>query len=297
MTQHTPDTSSNRSESPEAAQSVPNVGLYQFPGPPPAHIPGFHYSLPHATPGATLQNAPANAFTGAANMHAPFVNHQGPVFVMGFAPPVASQAPGKKRAAGVLNGPPAKRANTGPSAMKDDPLFEPILDQHGQPNGKFRCLKDGMVLNPDSYQKHLKTKKHRGSKLEKYACPGCLKTYGRRDACKRHYYASACGRSRAGLPEPPFLAVPAAGNSNLVPSVVVPTMTFTFYHTYATPVPQHAQTALPAADAPQPRGTPAFAAPDPALFQLANDTVPEPAEDDKDAEFRDNNEMRDADED
>ncbi|KAG1743768.1 hypothetical protein EDD22DRAFT_920003 [Suillus occidentalis] len=209
-------------------------------------------------------------------MHAPFVNHQGVVFATGFAPPVVPQAAGNKRAAGVLNGPPAKRANTGPSAINADPLFEPILDQHGQPNGKFRCLKDGMVLKPDNYQKHLKTTKHRGSKLEKYACPGCLKTYGRRDACKRHYYASACGRSMAQLPEPSFLAVPVAGNSNLGPPVVVPTMVFTYYH----PMP-------------------AFAAPGAALFQPANDTVPEPAEDDEDddAESWKNNEIEMRDED
>ncbi|KAG1743763.1 hypothetical protein EDD22DRAFT_958727 [Suillus occidentalis] len=163
-----------------------------------------------------------------------------------------------------------------------------MLDQHGQPNGKFRCLKDGMVLKPDNYQKHLKTNKHQCNKLEKYACPGCLKTYGRRDACKRHYYASACGRSMAGLPEPSFLAVPAAGNSNLVPPVVVPTMHFTYNHPYAMTVPQHAQTALPAAGAAQPWGMPAFAAPGSVLPKPANDTVPEPAKDDeehKDAEF------------
>ncbi|KAG1743764.1 hypothetical protein EDD22DRAFT_919974, partial [Suillus occidentalis] len=198
-----------------------------------------------------------------------------PVFATGFAPPVAPQAAGKKRAAGVLNGPPTKRANTGPSAIYADPLFEPILDQHGQPNGKFRCLKDGM----------------------KHAYPVCLRTYGRRDSCKRHYYASACGRSMAGLPEPSFLAVPAAGNSNLVPPVVVPTMHFTYHHPYAMTVPQHAQTALPAAGAAQPWGMPAFAAPGPALPQPANDTVPEPTKDDeehKDAEFRDNNETRGA---
>ncbi|KIK38150.1 hypothetical protein CY34DRAFT_809699 [Suillus luteus UH-Slu-Lm8-n1] len=176
-------------------------------------------------------------------------NHQGPVFATGFAPPVAPQAPRGRR------------------AIYADPLFAPILDQHGQPNGKFRCLKDGMVLKPDNYQKHLRTNKHRGSKLEKYACPVCLRTcvYGRRDSCKRHYDNSACGRSRAGLPEPSFLAVPAAGNSNLVPPVVVPTMHFTYHHPYAMTVPQHTQTAFPAAGAAQPWGMPAFAAPGPAL--------------------------------
>ncbi|KAG1762338.1 hypothetical protein EDD22DRAFT_892087 [Suillus occidentalis] len=227
-------------------------------------------------------------------MHAPFVNHQGPVFATGFAPPVVPQAAG---AAGDLNGPPAKRANRGPSAIYADPLFTPILDQHGQPNGKFRCLKDGTVLKPDNYQKHLKTNKHRGSKLEKYACPVCLKTFGRRDSCKRHYDTSACGRSRAGLPEPSFLAVPAAGNSNLVPPVVVPTMAFTHDHLYAVSVPQHAQTALPAAGAAQPWGTRAFAAPGAALFQPANDTDEEDDDFWSKNELRRYYELRDADED
>lgn len=107
--------------------------------------------------------------------------------------------------------------------------------------------------------------------------------FGRRDACERHYdFTSPCGRSRAGLPRPSFSAVPAAGNSNLVPPVVAPTMAFAYQVWSAMPVPQHAQTALPAAGAAQSWGTGA------ALFQLANDTA-ERAEDDEadDAEFYD----------
>ncbi|KAG1743774.1 hypothetical protein EDD22DRAFT_973159 [Suillus occidentalis] len=190
-------------------------------------------------------------------------NHQGPVFATGFAPPVAPQAPRGRR------------------AIYADPLFAPILDQHGQPNGTFKCLKDGTVLKPDNYRKHLETAKHLGVKLEKYVCPVCLRIFARLDACKRHYYfLSPCGRSRAGLPEPSFSAVPAAGNSNLVPPVVVPTMAFGYQASSAMPVPQHAQTALPAAGAAQSWGTRAFAAPGAALFQPANDTA-KPAEDDE----------------
>ncbi|KIK37383.1 hypothetical protein CY34DRAFT_461763 [Suillus luteus UH-Slu-Lm8-n1] len=156
-------------------------------------------------------------------------NHQGHVFATGFAPHVAPQAPRGRR------------------AIYADPLFAPILDEHGQPNGTFKCLKDGTVLKPDNYRKHLATARHRGKKLEKYACPVCLRTFGRLDACERHYDStSPCGRSRAGLPRPSFSAVPAAGNSNLVPPVVVPTMAFGYQAWSAMPVPQYAQTALPA---------------------------------------------------
>jgi hypothetical protein len=123
MNQYTHDASSNRSESPDAARYAPNTGLYQFPGPQPAYIPGFYYSLPNAIPDATLQNAPANAFTGAANTHV----NQGPVFAMGFASPVVSQAPGENRIAEVVEGPHAKRAKAGSSAMQDDPLFVSFL--------------------------------------------------------------------------------------------------------------------------------------------------------------------------
>ncbi|KIK39516.1 hypothetical protein CY34DRAFT_14332 [Suillus luteus UH-Slu-Lm8-n1] len=270
MNQYTPDASSNRSESPDAARYAPNTGLYQFPGPQPAYIPGFYYSLPNATPDATLQNAPANAFTGAANT---YIN-QGPVFAMGFAPPVVSQAPGEKRIE-VVEGPHAKRAKAGSSAMQDDPLFQPMLDANGKPTGRFKCIKDGMVLYPDSYRKHIKTKKHEGTKSERYKCPVCPKRFGRRDACKRHYDLSECGRSTAWLLQPLSLAGPAAASSSLVPPVVVPTMAFTYHHPYVMSVPQHTQTAPPPAGAPQSWGIPTFAAPGPAHFQTANDMVPE----------------------
>ncbi|KAG2752867.1 hypothetical protein P692DRAFT_20829767 [Suillus brevipes Sb2] len=262
MTQDTPDTSSNRSESPEAAQYMPHNGLHGF-------IPGLHYSVPTA-----------NAYTGAINMYAPqgpvYATEfappvvfqaeaaQAPVLATGFAPPVVSegQAPGTKRAATDSEGPHAKRAKTGPTAISDDPLFEPMSDEHGQPNGKFKCTKDGMVINAESYRKHIKTKNHLGIKLEAYRCPGCSKTYARRDSCKRHYYGSACGRDMIGLPKPSFLAVPAAASSSVVPPVVVPTVAFTYHHPHV--MPQHAQTALPAPAAGAPHH--AFAAIDPALL-------------------------------
>jgi hypothetical protein len=54
---------------------------------------------------------------------------QAPVLATGFAPPVVSegQAPGTKRAATDFEGPHAKRAKTGPTAISDDPLFVSFL--------------------------------------------------------------------------------------------------------------------------------------------------------------------------
>lgn len=169
-----------------------------------------------------------------------------------------------------------------------------MLDANGKPTGRFKCIKDGMVLYPDSYRKHIKTKKHEGTKSERYKCPVCPKRcvskfltqarliiniivirFGRRDACKRHYDLSECGRSTAWLLQPLSLAGPAAASSSLVPPVVVPTMAFTYHHPYVMSVPQHTQTAPPPAGAPQSWGIPTFAAPGPAHFQTANDMVPE----------------------
>jgi hypothetical protein len=117
--------------------------------------------------------------------------------------------------------------------------------------------------------------------------------FGRRDACKRHYDRSECGRVTAWLLQPLSLAGPAAASSSLVPPVVVPTMAFTYHHPYVMSAPQHTQTAPPPAGAPQPWEMPTFAAPAPAHFQTANDTVPEHDEDDDDdAEFWGKNEIR-----
>lgn len=93
-----------------------------------------------------------------------------------------------------------------------------MLDEHGQPDGKFMCVRDRMVLNPQSYIKHIKTKKHLGYKLEIFECPACSMTcvskfptparliinivvvirYTRLDAFKRHFHGGKCRKVAAG---------------------------------------------------------------------------------------------------
>jgi hypothetical protein len=167
-----------------------------------------------------------------------------------------------------------------------------------------------MVLNPESYLKHIKTKKHVGHKIERFKCPVCSKTYvsklltqvrliinivvvirfTRLDACKRHFHGGKCGKSAAGE---------ASTSSSSVTPVMVPTMAFTYPYPCPMPVPQHMQTAPPATYAPQPPwAMPTFAVPGPCLSQPENDTAIEPAEDDDDdddddADFWENNEIRD----
>jgi hypothetical protein len=198
-----------------------------------------------------------------------------------------------------------------------------VLDKHGLHNGKFKCTKDGAVLFPESYLKHLRTTKHLGFKLEKFKCPGCPKKcvsdfsilarliinvvviirYARRDAWKRHFDNSKCEKAVAGGPPPSFSPGPASASSDIVAPVMAPTMAFTFSHPCyptAMPVPQHVQAVPPAAGAPQPWALPTFAVPGPCLPQPQNNTVAEPVEDDEDdfddPDFWENNEIWDADE-
>lgn len=272
MTQSTPNASSSHSfESSNVAQHMPNTSMHmgQFPWLQLGYIPhsGFDYPPPNVTHGAILKDAPvaslpsaglgvahhASSFPGAANHYAPpmqhqgyLYQHQGPEFATDFAPPLVPQvlglSAGEKRVAEDLGGHHAKRTKINPGGMKNDPLFRPMLDEHGQPDGKFMCVKDGMVLNPQSYLKHIKTKKHLGYKLEIFKCLVCSMTYARLDSCKRHLYGRKCGKAAAGGPPPSFSAGPASASSCVVAPAMVPTMAFTYAYPYPTPVmsvPQH----------------------------------------------------------
>ncbi|KAG2739080.1 hypothetical protein P692DRAFT_20841535 [Suillus brevipes Sb2] len=53
-----------------------------------------------------------------------------------------------------------KRAKTTSGGMRNDPSFRPVLAEYGLHNGKFVCTKDGVVLYPESYLKHLRTRIH-----------------------------------------------------------------------------------------------------------------------------------------
>lgn len=268
MIQSAFDASSNGSESSTAAQYTSNTGFHmnQFHWLQPGHFPqpGFHYPAPNATPGATPRLATV------------------------IAPPPVPQIPGssagiKKRGTQDLCRQQTKLAKTIPSEIRNDTLFRPVLDEHGQYTGKFVCSKDGTVLNPRSYLKHTRTAKHKGYNQERFQCPVCSRTYARHDARKRHFDTSKCGKAVAGGPPPSFSAEPASTSSGVVAPVMVPTMSFTYSHPYSIPsmpMPQHVQAVPPAAGVPQPLTMSTCAVPEPCLHQPDNNTVLESAEDD-----------------
>jgi hypothetical protein len=189
----------------------------------------------------------------------------------------------------------------------------PMLDEIGQPDGKFMCVKDGMVLNPQSYLKHIKTKKHLGYKLEIFECPACSMTcvpkfstparliidivvvirYTRLDACKRHY-GGKCRKAAAGGPPPSFSARPASVSSCVVAPALVFTMAFT---TPVMSVPQHVHIAPPENCITQPCGTPTVIDPIHCLPQSSetaiNAEATEGGEDDEDPDFWEVNEIQD----
>ncbi|KAG1886136.1 hypothetical protein F4604DRAFT_1724843 [Suillus subluteus] len=217
----------------------------------------------------------------------------GPRLATGSASSSLPQAPGfsvgKKRVAEDLQDRDVKRTKICPDGMKNDPLFKPLLDQHGQPNGTFVCSKDGKVLNSESYLKHLRTNKHLGLKQRKFKCPGCSKSYSRRDACKRHWDES-CGKLAAdGAGQSYSAACKRSMRSASAAPVTAPTTGF----------------APPAACVTQWYGTPSFANPALCLSQSPeNNTVAVPAEDDgedddddnDDPDFWEANEIKDVDE-
>ncbi|KAG1793976.1 uncharacterized protein HD556DRAFT_460541 [Suillus plorans] len=209
---------------------------------------GGPYSLPTAAahppqdPSATPLYHQPISFPGAANPYAALVPHQGylhqnhgSVLATGSAFSSLPQAPriNQKHVVEHLHYHDVKQAKIAPGGMKNDPLFTPVLDRLGQPNGTFVCSRDGMVLNPGSYLKHLKTKKHLGFKLEKFKCSGCPKTYTRRDAYKRHLINSKCGQSTAVDALLPYSASQNSTSSASAAPAMAPTTALTHSHLYS----------------------------------------------------------------
>ncbi|KAG2739079.1 hypothetical protein P692DRAFT_201873470 [Suillus brevipes Sb2] len=92
------------------------MNQFHLPQPGYFHHPAFHYPAPNVIPGAT----PGLATT--------------------FDPPPVPQAPGSS--AGVKNASHKFWVDKNPSTsnkMMKGPLFMPVLDEHGQHNGKFVC--------------------------------------------------------------------------------------------------------------------------------------------------------------
>ncbi|KAG2136516.1 uncharacterized protein EDB93DRAFT_782049 [Suillus bovinus] len=180
--------------------AVANVSCATCSGP---HPPPNASAAPPQNPSAPLmrhQPFPSISFPAVANpcilpiLHQGCPNqHQEPELATGSASSSLPQVP-KRTAKDIERD--IKRSKVVPGGMKNDPLFTPVLDQSGQPNGTFTCSRDGMIIHPESYSRHLRTRKHLGFKLEKFKCSDCSKTYTRADAYKRHFVNGKCDQSK-----------------------------------------------------------------------------------------------------
>ncbi|KAG2365488.1 hypothetical protein BDR07DRAFT_1374290 [Suillus spraguei] len=169
--------------------------IQSTPYPSPQHPsvpPLYHQPFPlSALPRAVIPYAPPAPHQGYLHQY------HGPGLATGSASSSLPQAPsflvGQKRIAESLQDRDVKLTGTSCNGIQNDPLFKPVLNRCGQPEGTFKCSKDGMILHPASYLKHINTQKHLGFKLEKFKCPGCSKSYTRRDTCRRHW-DNGCGK-------------------------------------------------------------------------------------------------------
>ncbi|KAG2044617.1 hypothetical protein BDR03DRAFT_1004903 [Suillus americanus] len=277
-----------------------------------APLPGVDAGVAHHEfqAGPHGHSPPAVADISSATYDGPFPPHQGylhqnhkPGLPTPFAPlfvPRATSLPvGKKRVAEDLEERDVKRSKIASSKINNDPLFKPVLNRHGQPNGTFVCSKDGMVLHPEGYLKHLRTKNHLGYKLEKYECPrsSCTRTYARRDACKRHW-DNSCGKLAPEGARQSYADACKNFTSSASPAPVTePTTAFTYSCPYPMPVTSESEHAPWVS---QFYRTLAVADPVICLSQSPeNDMVTEPTEDkddEDDADFWEANEIRDTDE-
>ncbi|KAG1793958.1 uncharacterized protein HD556DRAFT_457410 [Suillus plorans] len=258
------------------------------------------------------QPFPSISFSGGTNPYAApiphqgyFHQHHGPGLATGFVSSSLPQAPSfsvsQKCIAEDLDRH-IKQSKIVPGGMKNDPLFTPVLDELGQPKGTFVCSRDGMILNPESYLRHIRTKKHLGFKLEKFKCHHCSKTYTRRDAYKRHFVNGKCEQSTAVDASSEY-STSENSTSSASAAPVTPTMAFTCSYPYpmlATSMSQNMQIAPPATYITQSCGTPTVVDPVLCLSQSSRTSmIAEPEEeeddddDDDDAEFWEGNEIKD----
>ncbi|KAG1771202.1 hypothetical protein EDD22DRAFT_947995 [Suillus occidentalis] len=260
MTLSIPNASSSHdSNSSHATKNMPNTGMHigPFPWPkPPFGVP------PNETHGVSSPYAPVARSSDVGARVPNHASQAGPdghltppaADVSGGNPPPQhpSAAPlypgssvGEKRAAENLEKGDAKRIKTAFDRMKDDPLFKPVLNRLGHPKGTYRCSKDGMIINPESYLRHIQSIKHLGYKKARFQCPGCFKTYLTRQHCKRHFNGSECEQSAAGGPPPSFLISEASASSASDAPATVPAVPFTYTHPNPASMSQNTQIALP----------------------------------------------------
>ncbi|KAG2136521.1 uncharacterized protein EDB93DRAFT_782259 [Suillus bovinus] len=278
-----------------------NVGPYPplaTVAPPPQHPSApflYHQPFPSVSqPGAANPCVPPMPHQGCLDQH------RGSELTTGSAssslPKVPSSPVGQKHSAEDIEC--DIKRNKVYGGMKNDPLFTPVLDHFGQPNGTYKCSRDGMVLNPESYRRHIRTQRHLGIKLEKFKCSDCSKTYTRKDAYKRHLVNGKCGQSTdANAPPSCSASQNSTSSAPATPVTAAPTMALTNSHpcsTSATSMSPNMQIAPLADCVAQSRKTPSLADPSPLSQLLENDMATEPAGEDDYANFWKAYEFKDA---
>ncbi|KAG1853861.1 hypothetical protein C8R48DRAFT_675786 [Suillus tomentosus] len=253
---------------PPAVGDVPRatqIGQYLPPNaaaPPPARTP--HHQPFSSIPGGMNPHACAPPIHQAI-----FNQHHGPELSMGSASSSLPQAPSCQ----VRRRRKAKKSATSLHKIYSDPLFTPVLDEYGQPTGKFVCSIDGKKIGPHGYHRHTMSIKHQGSELKRIKCSLCSKSYTRGDSYKRHVDNGTCKRATAVVAPPSF---PASQDSRSCASpapVAAPTMVFA----YACPYPRFA----PLMSQNVQSGTPSFTT-TVTVSQLEEEEEEEEEEDDSD---------------
>ncbi|KAG2080363.1 uncharacterized protein F5147DRAFT_765963 [Suillus discolor] len=219
-------------------------------------------------PARTLYHQHFPSIPGGANPHAYappiphqgiFNQHHGPELSMGSASSSLPQAPSCQ----VRRRCQAKKSTTSLHKIYSDPLFKPVVDEYGQPTGKFVCSIDGGEIGPHGYRKHMISDKHQGSKLKRIKCSLCFKSYTRGDSYKRHLDNGTCKRATAVVAPPSYPAGEDSGTVVAPPSypagedsgssaspapVAAPTIVFAYacpYPRFAPPMSQNAQSGTP----------------------------------------------------
>ncbi|KAG1830835.1 hypothetical protein EV424DRAFT_1534766 [Suillus variegatus] len=181
--------------------AVANVSLVTYVGPYP--LPTAAALPPQNPPAPPLYHQPLPSFPAGANTCAPPIPHQrylhehhGPGLVTDSASQGPSASLTQKHMAEYHHHRYITRTKIGSGGIKNDPLFKPVLNRLGEPNGSYVCSKDGMLLrSPASYFRHIRTQRHLGFKLQKFKCPGCSKAYTTSDSYKKHFENGNCEQS------------------------------------------------------------------------------------------------------
>ncbi|KAG2107723.1 uncharacterized protein F5147DRAFT_837306 [Suillus discolor] len=216
---------------------------------------------------------------GGANPHAyaPPIPHQGilnqhhgPGLSVGSTSLSLPQAPGCQKQ--VRQRRKVKKSELRSSGIENDPLFKPVLDEYGQPKGKFVCAMDGRIIGPSGYLVRIPT-----LMIDVSHHHVVVISYTRGDSYKRHLDNGTCERSTAVGALPSY---PATTSSASPAPVAAPTMAFAY--AYPCPYPRFS----PSMSQNVQSGTPGFT--NPVLFSRLEE---EEDEEEDDSDFWEANEI------